>query len=296
MDIRKFEIFLDLVETMNFTKTAERQFTTQGNISKQILSLEKELNVKLFERVHRKIELTEVGNLLIPYVKNVVEQYHTMQEVLVTYTQEKNLALHILTIPTMINYEGFTEITEFLKQYPEFTIQLKEVESIEMTDAELNEHSDTIHFVRIFDEPSKNIEWLPTEKDSFVAVLPKSHPFANREKLDLKELKDEDFLVLGPSTNLYQPVLDLCEEAGFEPKISYKGSRIDLIINMVANDMGISIVMGKTVQNLLKENTVIVPITPTKESHLAFTRKTGEHTLASDKFWEYVKKGCERSV
>lgn len=65
---------------------------------------------------------------------------------------------------------------------------------------------------------------------------------------------------------------------------------------MVANDMGISIVMGKTVQNLLKENTVIVPITPTKESHLAFTRKTGEHTLASDKFWEYVKKGCERSV
>lgn len=130
MDIRK-------VETMNFTKTAERQFTTQGNISKQILSLEKELNVKLFERVHRKIELTEVGNLLIPYVKNVVEQYHAMQEVLATYTQEKSLALHILTIPTMINYEGFTEITEFLKLYPEFTIQLKEVESIEMTDEEL---------------------------------------------------------------------------------------------------------------------------------------------------------------
>lgn len=55
----------------------------------------------------------------------------------------------------MINYEGFTEITEFLKQYPEFTIQLKEVESIEMTDEELNEHSDTIHFVQIFDEPQK---------------------------------------------------------------------------------------------------------------------------------------------
>lgn len=118
MDIRKFETFLDLVETMNFTKTAERQFTTQGNISKQILSLERELNVKLFERNHRKIVLTEVGNLLIPYVTNVVEQCHAMQEALVTYTQEKNLSLHILTIPTMINYEGFSEITEFLKQHP----------------------------------------------------------------------------------------------------------------------------------------------------------------------------------
>ncbi|MBC9706817.1 MAG: hypothetical protein H9W81_18140, partial [Enterococcus sp.] len=41
---------------------------------------------------------------------------------------------------------------------------------------------------------------------------------------------------------------------------------------------------------------VIVPITPTKESHLAFTRKTGEHTLASDKFWEYVKEVVKRAL
>ena len=73
-------------------------------------------------------------------------------------------------------------------------------------------------------------------------------------------------MVLGPTTNLYQPVLDLCREAGFEPRISYKGSRTDLIINMIANDMGIAIVMEKTVKNLLKENTVILPISPTKES------------------------------
>lgn len=72
---------------MNFTKTADRQFTTQGNISKQILSLETELDVKLFERAHRKIELTEAGSLLLPICKNVVEQYHAMQEVLETYTK-----------------------------------------------------------------------------------------------------------------------------------------------------------------------------------------------------------------
>ena len=58
---------------------------------------------------------------------------------------------------------------------------------------------------------------------------------------------------------------------------------------MIANDMGIAIVMEKTVKNLLKENTVILPISPTKESYLAFTRKIGEHSLASDTFWEYLK-------
>ncbi|RBS82821.1 hypothetical protein EA78_02426 [Enterococcus faecium] len=48
--------------------------------------------------------------------------------------------------------------------------------------------------------------------------------------------------------------------------------------------------MEKTVKNLLKENTVILPISPTKESYLAFTRKIGEHSLASDTFWEYLRQ------
>ena len=208
MDIHKFEVFLDLAETMNFTKTAERQFTTQGNISKQILSLETELDVKLFERAHRKIELTEAGSLLLPYVKNVVEQYHAMQEVLETYTQENNLSLNILTIPTMINYQGFSKITEFLKRHPEFTVQLKEVESIELTYDDTNEHSDTIHFARSFQAPPSSIEWLPTETDDFVAVLPKTHPLAAKKKLDLSELKKGKFFGSWP----YYELVSTCAE------------------------------------------------------------------------------------
>ena len=190
-----------------------------------------------------------------------------MQEVLETYTQENNLSLNILTIPTMIN-QGFSKITEFLKRHPEFTVQLKEVESIELTYDDTNEHSDTIHFARSFQAPPSSIEWLPTETDDFVAVLPKNHPLASKKKLDLSELKRRIF-GSGPTTNLYQPVLDLCREAGFEPRISYKGSRIDLIINMIANDMGL-LLLWKNSQNLLKENTVILPISPTKKviSHL----------------------------
>ena len=61
MDIHKFEVFLDLAKTLSYTETAERLFTTQGNISKQILALEKELDTKLFERSHRTIKLTEAG-------------------------------------------------------------------------------------------------------------------------------------------------------------------------------------------------------------------------------------------
>ncbi len=48
--------------------------------------------------------------------------------------------------------------------------------------------------------------------------------------------------------------------------------------------------MGDFCLILLKENTVILPISPTTESYLAFTRKVGEHSLASDTFWEYLNQ------
>lgn len=59
MDLHKLEVFLNLTQTLNYTDTAENLFTTQGNISKQVKSLEKELDVILFKREHRQITLTK---------------------------------------------------------------------------------------------------------------------------------------------------------------------------------------------------------------------------------------------
>lgn len=292
MNIQKLVVFLDLAKTLSFTKTAEHLFTTQGTISKQIIALEKELYVQLFDRTHRKIELTEAAKLLLPYAKKIVEQYQEMNDVLETHTKKQNLSLSILTIPTMTHYAGFRHITQFLKLHPEFSIQLKEVESAEVPYYS-TEQTDSIIFGRNFHEPPANFEWLPTEKDYFVAVLPAHHPLAQAKKLNLRELKDESFLLLGQQTNLYQPVIDLCHEVGFEPNIVYNGSRMDLILNMIANDMGISIVMEKTVNYLLKEDTILVPITPNRESFLAFARKQGEHSLASNTFWKYLKQNIQ---
>lgn len=63
MNFQKFQVFLSLCETLNYTETAEQLYTTQGSISKQIIALEKELGVILFNRKHRQISLTEEGRL-----------------------------------------------------------------------------------------------------------------------------------------------------------------------------------------------------------------------------------------
>ena len=88
MDLNKFKVFVDLSKTLNYTETAENLFTTQGNISKQILALEKGLNVSLFKRAHRKIELTEQGKLILPYAQNILHDY---EELTVKFEKQEKL-------------------------------------------------------------------------------------------------------------------------------------------------------------------------------------------------------------
>ncbi|MGX7131265.1 LysR family transcriptional regulator [Enterococcus songbeiensis] len=222
MDINKLQAFIDLTKTLSYTETAEHLFTTQGNISKQILNLEKELGVELFQREHRKIQLTEA-------------------------------------------------------------------ESFELFPAPL-EGKNNIVFARIFGEKADMWEWLITEQDRFVAVLPKRHPLAKEKELPLVALAQENFLLLGKETNLYLPVMEMCRQAEINPTITYEGTRIDLILTMVASELGITLAMEKTVLNLLNEELVAIPVTPNQISSLCFVRKKGEHSKASNLFWSYLQE------
>jgi len=288
MDLHKLRIFIDLSQTLNYTDTAENLFTTQGNISKQILSLEKELNVSLFERAHRKITLTKQGEITVPYAKNILKNYDDLQVKLNKLREEQQMMLELHTIPTMPSYQSFGMITKFLKKYPRISVQLKEEESYNLITSLKSGQCEMV-FARTFGFDDSELERIVMEDDDFVAVLPKEHPCAQDKKINLIKLRQERFLILGRSTNLYTPVLELCRDAGFEPNIAYEGTRVDLIMQMVQNNMGISIMTSKTARNFDDKEFSFVPLTSNILNKLCFIRVKGEHSNANDLFWNYVQ-------
>ncbi|AKP66157.1 LysR family transcriptional regulator [Companilactobacillus ginsenosidimutans] len=288
MDLRKLKVFLDLAKTLNYSETAERLYTTQGNVSKQILALEKELNVTLFTRAHRKIGLTTEGTLIIPYARKILNDYDAMQVKLNDYRDAQNLTIELHTIPTMPNYDSFVLLSNFLKEHSEIHVALKEEESNQLMDSLIQNKCEII-FTRTFDFKDDTLESIVMENDDFSVVLPKNHQLANRKVISLKELKQENFLQLGDSTNLLQPVINMCEDSGFVPNISYQGVRADLIMGMVAKNMGISIMMSKTAQGFDKDNLVVIPLKESTNNELCFVRKKDHSSTASDVFWNYVK-------
>lgn len=288
MDIHKLKVFVDLSQTLNYTDTAENLFTTQGNISKQILTLEKEFDAKLFKRAHRKIELTQQGQLVLPYAKKIIYDYNGMMIELKDLQASEKMTIKMHTIPTMPSYQSFSLITNFLNQHPEIHMELKEEESYNLMTS-LKAGKCELIFARTFDFDDKDLEYLPMEDDHFVAVLPKNHQYATQKSLDLGDLKQERFLILGPSTNLYEPVIKLCQKAGFEPDITYEGTRVDLIIQMVQNNMGVSLMMAKTAKNFPDKEISIVPLKTNIVNKLCFIRLKSQHSSANNLFWENVQ-------
>lgn len=292
MDLQKLDIFVNLSQTLNYTDTAENLFTTQGNISKQIKALEKELNTILFERTHRKITLTKQGQIILPYAKKILKDYRDMKINLSGFQDAENSTIELHTIPTMPNYQSFSLITKFLEDYPKIQLQLKEEESYNLITS-LKAGKCEMIFARTFGFDEPKLERIIMEDDDFVAVLPKNHRFAKDKKINLAKLKDERFLILGSSTNLYTPVLELCKNAGFVPNITYEGTRVDLIMQMVQNNMGISLMMKKTAQQFDDRKYSFVPLTSNITNKLCFIRVKGHHSKASDLFWEYAKAHLE---
>jgi len=292
MNLRKLQIFVDLSKTLNYTETAENFYTTQGNISKQILALEKEWQVTLFKRAHRKIEMTPQAKLILSDAQKVLADYDTLQVKLADYQAAQNSLIELHTIPTMPSYHSFTLITQFLQKFPKIQIQLKEEESYNLLTS-LKSGKCEIVFARTFDFDDADLERIVMEADDFVAVLPKNHPYAQKKQLDLAVLKDERFLILGQATNLYTPVMELCQNAGFKPKIAYSGTRVDLIMQMVQNNMGVSLMMGKTARNFDSEKLSFVPLTSNIANKLCFIRVKGQHSPANEQFWQYIKNNVK---
>ena len=94
--------------------------------------------------------------------------------------------------------------------------------------------------------------------------------------------------MLAKNSLLYDPVIDLCRKAGFDPKVSFVSDRMSSIFQMVANNQGVAVLMHPKSN---KNNELsFVPVHPTATSVLMFIRNKGKHSKVENDFWQYLKQ------
>lgn len=291
---KRLEYFLQVAATGSYTEAAELMFTTQSNVSKQILALEKELRVQLFERTARRANLTAAGQALMPRAQAVVTAQEQLCRAMAAYNGEQT-PLRLYAIPVM-GMHGVTDvIAGFRREHPLIQLQVVESESIDLLQ-ELESGRCDVAYMRLNRADPNRFDRLTVMEDRFAVVLLAGHPLSSRQQIDPAELREEAFLQLNEKTRLFGVVQQICAQAGFEPRVLFTGDHIDNILDLVAKGMGISILMEQAVRRQHTPGLAVVPLQSDWRSYLSFVRlRQAEHSRAAGLFWRYLHRCYPKS-
>jgi LysR family transcriptional regulator, transcription activator of glutamate synthase operon len=242
MDFRQVQLFLAVTTTGSFSAAADELYLTQSLISKQIIALEKEFGVLLFDRSKRKIALTEAGETFLKYARSLHDDYLTMLAEISTYKSTSFFS--IIAIPVIAQYGITTHLARFKSIYPKLNITLDEREAVLLLPALSNQQYD-LAFMRDYMLDREIYSSLTIAEDKLQLVVSKNHRLARRESVFLTELADENFIMFDKGTTIHELTVDACRQAGFEPRIFYASLRVESILGLVVANSGISLMMEK---------------------------------------------------
>ena len=290
----RLKYFLTVAEIGNFSGAAEKMYTTQSAVSKQVIALEKEVGATLFDRSHRKVVLTEQGEIVYTYANEVIKQCDAMFAALEEHRNSTGGALSIASIPVMRQY-GITDLVgNFRKKCPNVTMSVGELEGSEILNA-LERGKYDMAFMRIEQLPAGGYEYIPLSQDILMALLPGNHPLSGEDKISLAQLEREPFLLLNEGTLLHRMCLDACRRCGFVPSVTYTGTRNENIAELVAMGMGVSLVMEQFYLRVQPQGVCCVPLKEHVTSTIALVRPKGiVLSGAAELFWESVRNSVEK--
>ena len=246
MELRHLRYFVAVAEELHFTHAAEKLHIVQPALSKQIAALEEELGVKLFHRTKRRVELTEPGVIFLEESRQVLKK---MEQAMGRVKSAASGQLGRLEIG-FIGPATYSLLPRVLKTYrqrfPEVELELHEWTTT-MQALKLHEKALQVGLIRLpLHDDRLVLETILREP--VIVALPIDYPLAYREKIPLKMLADEPFIMLPRhrEPGLYDRYISLCRQANFSPKVVQESHRIQTMISLVASGMGVAFVPAST--------------------------------------------------
>lgn len=287
----QIEYFLAIVNSGGFSRAAEAIFISQSSLSKQIKSLEEELGTELFNRKTPGCNLTESGEIFLKYATAVKQQHIELMETLGSGTKNTlNIKLGALPIMSVGAYEFTSVIADFQAEHLNYNVEYIEKDQRSILSL-LNNNELDFAIVRT-DDPNLAAKYdiLPLCMDEFVLVCSRSHRLSGKKLVTLKELANENFLLLEQKSQIYHICITALTKANVSPKVVYSNTRHNMILEMVAKNIGITI-MPKNLALSSKFNTKIIKLNDSFYSKVSLIRnkntKQSKHCLA---FWKYIEQ------
>lgn len=254
MTIRDLEIFVTVAETGGIGAAAKKLYISQPTVSHVISQIEKTYRVKLFERLSRKMLMTETGEEFLQFARYNLNNFKNMEHYL--YHVSEQLTIHIGASLTVGGFFLADMISDFEKERSQIRVRVY-IDNTKKIVRQLLEGSLDIAVLEGEIHSAEMITKIVYE-DKMVLICGKDHPFAHRKSIRLAELKNIDCVLREEGSGTRDFLINLTEKQGISLVEKWVCHSSDSIINIVAAGQGVSLLSEAIVRN--EPRVVQVPI------------------------------------
>lgn len=254
MDLRKLEIFLSVAQHQSFSAAAQQLHMAQPAVSIAIRKLEDELNVALFERNNRTVQLTAEGQQALNQAKQILQQVSEFKHNMQSF-DGKILGELSIASPSMLATYFFPQVLgEFLSEHTGITADIKQAGTQKIVNLILQDEVELGVVNQTHNQ--SGLETIPLIKQNLVLCVSEQHPMAKKTSVNVTELNELPMVLYQSDYFIRQQFDQLCQQHQVQPDIRMQCNFLPLLSNMVKNNFAATVALEMMPQQEAKMRSI----------------------------------------
>lgn len=284
VDLRKLRTLRALADHGTLAKAADALHLTSSAVSQQLSGLEREVGQALLEPNGRSVRLTGAAHVLLGHADTLFAQVERMEGELASQDRTPRGEVRVSGFPTSLAGLLAPAARTLRQRAPELKLRVLEAETDESVVLLSTREVDVILSMECSAAPRRDDPRYHREEllgDILDVVLPIDHELAGRERIDLAELRDADWVAPPVGWSCDEVFIGGCRAAGFSPRIAHRSGDWQAVMGLVAVDLGIALV-PRLAHFVTPPGVTIIPLTgePPKRHVFAACRGGAESNPA----------------
>jgi DNA-binding transcriptional LysR family regulator len=248
LTLRHFKIFVTVCDNMNMTAASEILFMSQSAVSQAIAELEKYYDVRLFERLSRKLYLTQAGDKLLSYARHIIRMNEDIEKDMEALHKKGSIRIGASVtvgasvLPKLVSDFKQSNSEVLIKVFEDNTKQIEKQILQDKIDIALVEGDTT----------SPDLVSKPFMEDELVLICGNRHRFSNFSVIEPHELEKEDFIIREKGSGTRKTFEDIMSANNLSWRETWTCNNADTIKMAVSEGLGISVISNRAVINEVK--------------------------------------------
>lgn len=280
MDLRQLECFVAVCQEMHFSKAAEKLHLSQPSLSQHIKNLEAYVGTPLFDRIGRRIALTEAGSILLAHTRRVFHEIEQAQAAIRDLHGLQRGKLAIGSLVTCASYLLPPVMLRFKEMYPNIELSVMALQANEIREQLLSNELD----LGITSMPAGDdeLQAIPLFAEELALTLPINHPMASSDQVPLQALADLTMVLLPKAFHVRTILDNYCTDMGMSLEPALEISPLDALVRLVADGVGATVLPAPYVDHLSNPKIMHVRLVdPTPQRVVGIVYRKGKFMCAA---------------